>query len=189
MKQVVTVNEHKSFMDFYDKYYKRIYNYIYRTFLNKEITEDLTSATFLNALNFMVKKNAEIEYAYTWLYKIATNEILTYYRKNKKVDFSHHDDVIKELEKSVDNTENLDTYMDFILIKEKMQELKENERVIINMHFFENRSYQEMADILDMKETTLRSKVHRILKKLKSLVHEEVPEPIFTFDSNLALAV
>ena len=80
MLQIDSNEDEKSFIKLYDKYYKKIFNYIFRSILHKETSEDLTSNTFLKALNFIKKKNPTIKNFSAWIYKIATNEILMHHR-------------------------------------------------------------------------------------------------------------
>ncbi len=164
--------QEKDFIELYKKYYSKIYNFIGRKLFDKEQAEDITSSTFLKALDYINKKNPEIKNFNAWIYKIATNEIFLHHRylkggKNLSID----DD--KNNLKNMLNNENgnrLETSLDFMTVKKAMETLKPVEKTIIELYFFEHFDYFEISEILNIKEVTLRSMIHRTLNKLKKLI-------------------
>lgn len=58
-------------------------------------------------------------------------------------------------------------YVDFMAVRQELKKLKPEESLIIELYYFEHRSYAEIAEIVNIKETTLRSMLQRSLKKLK----------------------
>jgi len=162
----------KSFVELYDKYYNKIFNYIYKSVLNKETAEDITSNTFLKALNNIKEKNPKIGNFNAWIYKIATNEVLMHHRYMKDKKTFSIDDEEMQLHNLLESkhANKIDKYIDFISVKNAMKNLKPIENIIINMYFFENKDYAEISGILNINSSTLRSKLHRILKKLNKLL-------------------
>jgi RNA polymerase sigma-70 factor, ECF subfamily len=169
----VNCNENeKDFIELYKKYFPKIYNYIYRKFFNKEIAEDLTSNTFFKALDFIKKNNPEIKNFNAWLYKIATNEINMHlrYMKDKK-NLSIDDNESSLIISSENSNEGaLNKFIDFMALKNALVKLNVKEQNIIEMHFFENLDYREISEILDIRESSLRSIIHRALKKIENLI-------------------
>ena len=170
--QYINSNENeKSFLKLYDKYYKKIYNYIFRSILHKETAEDLTSNTFFKALDYIKKKNPKIKNFSAWIYKIATNELLMHlrYKRTKNIisldDEAQLQNILKD-----DRINPIDKHIDFLTVKKAMENLKPLEMIMIDMHFFENKNYSEMSKVLKIKENTLRSKMHRILQKMNKLL-------------------
>jgi len=160
--------EEKSFKALYNKYYKPIYNYIFHQLLNKESTEDITSITFLNALNFIKKKNPRIDNFHAWIYKIATNEILIYRKKNKNSYDLSIDIYNEQILEFIDNnySKKSDDFVDFIVLYKELDKLNEKERTLITLYFFEKLTYPQISEILKISENTLRPKMSRLLKKL-----------------------
>ena len=171
MQNIDLQNIEKSFFNIYDQFYDKILNYLYRSTSNRETAEDLTGNTFLKALDYLKRKKIKIENLSGWLYRIASNELISFYRYNsrRKNNIPYENGVH-------DNTngknKGLNGHLEFVDIKDKLEMMKPMEKIIINMHFFENRDYKEISDILKIKEDTLRSKVHRTLKKLHKLLTE-----------------
>jgi RNA polymerase sigma-70 factor (ECF subfamily) len=171
LSPVITID---LFGPYYEEYYDRIFNYIFRRVYNREVAEDLTAQTFLEAMRFIKEKRPDIENFSGWIYRIATNEVFKDYRKRgKKMHLSLDDELlqlrgfIKDARGDVEKT-----VFAQIDLRRAFRKLKPREAVIIELYFFENKKYPEIADILNMKEVTLRSIIHRSLKKLKGYLEE-----------------
>lgn len=155
----------KAFKPLYERYFERIYRYVYHRVEDKEIAFDITSTVFYNALkNLQSYKNKGFPFS-SWLYKIAFNEIQQHYRRTKSqpvlsLSAKALSDIIESLPENdyPINDEQLFT---------ALEALKDDEIEIINMRFFENRSFKEIANILEMGESACKMKVYRIIEKMK----------------------
>lgn len=151
----------------YNKYYKQIFVFIYNRTDDKEITADICSQVFLKAmLNIKSYRFIGVPFS-AWLFRIAINEVNSFYRKFKKertisIDEQAFDFISENLE--LTNKESDKEKMLF----ELLEGLNEKQMQIIELRFFEQRSFKEIAVILDISVENAKVKVHRILKKLKS---------------------
>jgi RNA polymerase sigma-70 factor (ECF subfamily) len=169
---MISVTSEREFIALYDEFFPKIYNFVLRTVVSPEVAEDLTANAFTDALKYIKTKNVEIKNFSAWIYKIATNEVLKYLNSKRKKATLSIDDEQKQLahylvDERSDKTERFTTYW---TIKQALKKLKPEEAVIVEMHFFEDKKYDEMAEILGLKETTIRTRVHRILKKLEKII-------------------
>lgn len=173
---IVNCNEDdKDFISLYNKYHPKIYNFIYRKFFNVELAEDLTSKTFLNTLSYISKKNPKIENFNAFIYKVATNEInmhLRYMKDKKNISIDDESNNLNNILKNGKSNSH-ELYAEFFAVKNEIMNLKETEQKIIELHFFENLEYNEISEILKLKQSTIRSILHRALKKLKNLLERE----------------
>ncbi|MBN1799553.1 MAG: RNA polymerase sigma factor [Spirochaetales bacterium] len=169
---MISVNSERDFIAAYDEFFPKIYNFILRTVALPEVAEDLTSNAFTDALKYIKTKNVEIKNFSAWMYKIATNELLKYLNsKRKKATLSIDDEKIQLGNYLVDErSDKSESFAQYWTVKQALKKLKPEEAVIVEMHFFEDKKYEEMAEILDLKETTIRTRVHRILKKLEKII-------------------
>ena len=101
-----------------------------------------------------------------WLYRIALNEVNSYYRKNSRV-INITDDILSNL--FYETKEEEDTTKKEKL-KRVMKQLKPAQFQIIEMRFFENRPFKEIAEILTITESNAKVKTYRALDKLKELM-------------------
>jgi RNA polymerase sigma-70 factor (ECF subfamily) len=155
----------RKFEPLYKAYFQRIANYIYHRVEDKETAFELTSQVFYKALENLPKyKPMGVPFS-AWLFRIAGNEMNQYFRKNKvQRTLSIDRDGLTELRGDIE--ENNQPEIDKQLF-DALQTLKEEDMELINMRFFEKRSFKEICDILDMNESACKMKLYRILEKLK----------------------
>ena len=156
-------NDHRKFSDLYDRYFEPIFRFIYRRTGRENLTADLCSQTFLKALQNLKKYQYRGVPFSAWLYKIASNEVNKYYRKTKKVmEFSLEEsvmgEVLEEPDLLEDQIEHLERYLDNLSTEEVM---------ILELRFYENRSFQEISYILGISESAAKMRTYRAIEKLK----------------------
>ncbi len=152
----------------YDRYYKSIFVFVYRRTGDEELTADLTSHVFLKAMVNIKKYQYKGVPFSAWLFRIAFNEINMYFRKNKSdrvvsLDKSNVLNIISEA-KEEENTEALQKMM------LALKKLEQDDLQLIELRFFEKRSFAEVGAIIGITETNAKVKVYRILDKLKKLM-------------------
>jgi RNA polymerase sigma-70 factor (ECF subfamily) len=165
-------HDRQAFGELYEIYYQRIFNFALKRTANVQLSLDITSATFLKALN-QIKKYRWRDVPFgAWLYRIASNEINDYYRKQNGRITSI--DEISELADTTDYAdeinhaeEELSQHEEFLQLHEKIAELPEMYQEVITLKFFEKKKIREMVKILGKKEGTIKSLLHRGLEKLK----------------------
>lgn len=156
----------EAFKPLYEKYFKRIFLFILHRVEDKQLGADLTSQVFLKALLNLKKFRFRGLPFSAWLFRIALNECNDYFRKSKRHRIvTIEDNVIESLyDEMTANTEedDLRKQLPAILSKLSVEELQ-----LIELRFFEQRSFQEVADIIGITETYAKVKVYRILQKMK----------------------
>lgn len=155
----------KAFGHIYEKYFDRIFNFILRQTDDEELAGDLCSQTFVNALNNLKRYEFRGIPVSAWLYKIAGNEVNKHYRKSKKSKiFSIEEVRIKELIEQSDD--NWDEEMITKLLA-FMKELPMDMLQVLELRFYEDRDFKEIAYILDMTESGAKMRTYRALDKLR----------------------
>ena len=158
-----------AFEPLYNKYFKQIYLYLFKRCANESLAEDLCSQTFLKAMNKLHQYNHRGLPFSAWLYRIAQNELLLHYRHNKNTRAVHAR--LKDMELLCDEITEKETAEDRIrILKSALSTLKEDELLLIEMKYFEHRTYQEICEILDLTVANAKVKMHRIIKKLNKIV-------------------
>lgn len=159
------------FLVLYDKYVDQIYRYIARrTGSDSASAHDILSQTFLDALSH-IKTYTHQGYPFSsWLYKIAHNNIIKWYKKSEQTRYNP----IEEARKLSDPSENIEEKLDSRIIQKQVQEmmskLDPEEQEILRLKFFEDVSNIEIAEIMGLSVTNVGVKVYRTLKKAKTLL-------------------
>jgi RNA polymerase sigma-70 factor (ECF subfamily) len=152
----------------YEKYFEGIFTCVYHRMDDMENSRDITQQVFIKALkNIHAFKPQGVPFS-SWLYRIAINEVNQYYRDSKKVitvniDSNRVYDIIDTLEE-----DSLEHYHDQ-LIKE-ISYLPEDEIQMLQLRFFEKRSFREIGEIINITENNAKVRTYRILDKLKASI-------------------
>ena len=150
----------------YELYYERIFRFCVHRLFNKEIAEDVTSAVFLQvARGIRTFKGRNEQDFRNWLYAIAANQANAYIRKT-----SRRKKLLKEAVGLVPASEGNDesSYLDWPKLYTAILKLKPRHQTIVTLRFFENLKYEQIAQILNIKEVTVRVTLHRILNELRN---------------------
>jgi RNA polymerase sigma-70 factor (ECF subfamily) len=155
----------RAFGALYEKYFDRIFNFIYRQTDDEDLTADLCSQTFLNALNNVTRFEYRGVPVSAWFYRIASNEVNKHYRKIKKERvFSIEEDRVKEL---VDlGNDSADEELIQRLL-EFMKELPTEMLEVLELRFFEDKDFKEIAFILEITESGAKMRTYRALDRLR----------------------
>ena len=151
----------ESFSLLYDKYFDKIYRFIYYKTSSKEVAEDLTSDTFLKALEAIKRFKGDNFQA--WLYKIARNNVIDSYRKKKST--VNVDDLWFLGEKN-----NIEKDYEKKEVYELISQLDGKQSEIVLLRVWENLSYKEIAQIISKTEAACKVSFMRALNKLKQQV-------------------
>ncbi len=158
-----------------------VFSIVYRMVHNKQEAEDLTQETFIKAYNSINSFNEEYAFS-TWLFKIATNHCIDFFRKRKLVTYSmdqpiqYKDEEIKQ--EYPDYEPTIDTEMvaseKSIIIRQAINKLPEKYRVAIILRHHEEKSYEEIAAILDLPLGTVKARIFRAREMLKKLLKDSL---------------
>lgn len=155
----------EKFGPLYQKYHEQIFRYIYQRMDDHEQALDITSQVFMKALKNIKKFEFRGLPLSSWLYRIAKSELYQAFRDKKalrtvNLETVHLTDMVDEMDeiKSDDNREQL---------FKALKHLKENDLQLIELRYFEKRSYREIGEILDLTENNAKVKSFRALEKLK----------------------
>lgn len=174
------------FVHLYDKYFDQIYRYISRRVSgNRDIAHDITSQTFLDAFSHLKSFKWQGFPFSSWLYKIAHNNVIKWYRKDGKQNYVPIENAYDISDSKPDQSEQLNTQLDGDLIQQILSKLDEDEQEIIRLKFFEGVSNIEIAEIMDLSITNIGVKVFRALKKAKSLIPTKNDFKQFDSDNDL----
>jgi len=155
------------FAPLYKKYHEQIFRYIYQRMDDEEMAFDVTSQVFMKAIKNLPKYEYRGVPFSSWLYRIAKSELYQAFRDKKaertvNIDTVQVYTVIDEFEHD-ENEENKQR-----LVK-CLAQLKENDIQLIELRFFEKRSFKEIGEILEISENNAKVKSFRALEKLKKI--------------------
>ncbi|MFA6307300.1 MAG: RNA polymerase sigma factor [Patescibacteria group bacterium] len=154
----------QAFGQLYDRYFKKIYSFVYYKISHKENTEDLVAETFYKALNNLVKFDSRKGSFSSWLYRIARNTVIDHYRTNKN--FQDIEE-ISDVSFSITADDDLDRAAQISEIKDKLNRLSDTQREIIVLRVWQQLSYKEISEIVGKSEANCKMIFSRSIKELK----------------------
>ncbi|MEM9856142.1 MAG: sigma-70 family RNA polymerase sigma factor [Bacteroidota bacterium] len=162
----------KNFGPIYLKYYDQLFLFIHKRLDNLDASAEVTSRVFLKSLKNLSRYKYQGVPFSAWLYRIAINEVSLFFREQNKMDRvvnvtdDHVNAIISEIEYT---TPLIDPN---ILVPVLLEQLNENEIELIELRFFEELSFKEMAYLLGLSEVNAKIKTYRTIDKLKKISKE-----------------
>ncbi len=160
----------EKFAILYDKYFDQIYRYVYRRVNDKEMVQDLVSQTFYDALAHIKSFEWRGFPFSSWLYKIAHNNVLKWYREQGRMQKVSLDDIGELADHDADQKRDASRKEKKLEVQQVIEQLEPEEREIIRLKFFEEVSNIEIAEIMGLSANHIGVKVYRTLKKVKQLL-------------------
>lgn len=152
------------------KYQEPVYWHIRRMVICHDDANDIMQDVFLKAWKALGSFRKESA-LFTWLYRIATNEALTFLKKKKKRYFLPINDVSKQLEETLE----ADVYYEGNEMEKKIQKailkLPEKQRLVFNLRYFDEMKYEDMAEILGTSAGALKASYHHAVKKMEKYIN------------------
>ena len=162
----------KDFTEVYESYHKRIYEFVLRRVSDKHVAEDLTSQIFekiLKSINDFQWQGVSMS---AWVFRIARNSVIDHYRKNNKYKGNVSLDDLSDFIESQSQTalEMLIDDEDYIGLYNAIREFKDKDQYLIYYKYFEGMDNKSIAKLMNLSETNIGTRLHRIRNKLKTIL-------------------
>jgi RNA polymerase sigma-70 factor, ECF subfamily len=162
------ITDPSAFKPLYEKYFKRIFLFVHHRMGEKSLSADITSQVFLKALLNIHRYSFRGLPFSAWLFRIALNECNDFFRRNNRYRLvTMEEGMVEHLYEELTAEARLEDLRQ--RLPEILQRLSVAELQIIELRFFEQRPFKEVADILGISEIYAKVKVYRILDKMKKL--------------------
>ncbi|OGE83694.1 MAG: hypothetical protein A3B10_04545 [Candidatus Doudnabacteria bacterium RIFCSPLOWO2_01_FULL_44_21] len=158
----------QAFGRIYDEFADKLYRFIFFRVGHREIAEDVLSDTFVKSWQKIHQINSPKSLS-AWLYQIARNNIIDYYRLKKES--VALEEIADTLEDAVNPIEIINATMQQKKILDVLNQLPTEQRQVIQYRFFEDLSNEEIAFILNKTEGAIRVIQHRAIIRLKELLN------------------
>jgi RNA polymerase sigma-70 factor (ECF subfamily) len=136
-----------------------------------EDADDALQNTFINAWKSIGEFRNESA-LYTWLYTIATNEALTIINKRKRNNTVSIEDLVSYFENSQEGSTWFDGDEAMVKLQNAILQLPDKQRIVFNMKYFDDITYEEMSKVLGTSEGALKASYHHAVKKIEKILGE-----------------
>jgi len=159
----------KAFTAILKKYQEKLYWHIRRLVVDHEDANDVLQNMFIKVWKGLDNFREDSQ-LYTWLYRIATNESLSFLEQQKRRSAVSMD----EEENSLTNKLKADRYFDANKLEWKLQlaiqQLPEKQRIVFNLRYYDEMPYEEMSRVLETSEGALKASYHHAAKKIEDFI-------------------
>jgi RNA polymerase sigma-70 factor (ECF subfamily) len=159
----------KAFTAIIKKYQEKLYWHIRRMVVDHEDANDVLQNMFIKVWNAL-ENFREDSQLYTWLYRIATNESLTFLEQQKKKSTVSLSDVETGLSNKVVADKNFDANRLEWKLQLAIQQLPEKQKVVFNLRYYDEMPYEEMSRVLETSEGALKASYHHAVKKIEEFI-------------------
>ena len=171
--QHILAGDENAFATLIQKYQRQVHAHALRKIGDFQIAEDITQETFLRVYQKLETLNNPAQFS-TWLHAIVNHLCIAWFRNNRLKTKSLQEIHISEIEGEAYSryvaTEHAkstaETQRD--LVKKLLGQLKENDREVITLHYFEEMTSSEIGEVLGVPENTVKSRLHRARQRLKN---------------------
>lgn len=150
-----------------NNYRERLYWHVRKILISHEDTDDVLQNVFVKIWQSLPDFRFDSR-LYTWMYRIATNEALNFLSEKRRKVYGNSDEISGFLE----NTLESDPFFSGDDIQKELQRailtLSDRQRVVFNMKYFEDMSYEDMSQVLDVAVGTLKATYHNAVKKIEA---------------------
>lgn len=159
----------RAFTAIVKKYQEKLYWHIRRMVVNHEDANDVLQNVFIKAWKGL-ENFREDSQLYTWLYRIATNECLTFLEQQKKKGTLRFDEMESGLSNKIRADENFNANQLEWKLQLAIQQLPEKQRLVFNLRYFDEMPYEQMSKVLDTSEGALKASYHHAAKKIEEVI-------------------
>lgn len=151
------------------KYQQRVYWLARKMVIDHEDADDIVQEVFIKVW-MKIDKFREEASLFTWLYRITTNECLTFLKKKQRRLFLPLVDVKKELNSLIDESPYIIGDDIQLKLQKAILQLPDKQRLVFNLRYFENMKFDEIAEITDTSTGSLKASYHHAVKKIEEYI-------------------
>src|SRR5688572_25446504 len=163
------VTKEKAYTAIIKKYQEKLYWHIRRMVVDHDDANDVLQNVFIRVWKGL-ENFREDSQLYTWLYRIATNECLTFLDQLKKRASVSLDDVENGLSNRLKSDANFDANRLEWKLQLAIQKLPEKQRIVFNLRYYDEMPYEEMSKVLDTSAGALKASYHHAAKKIEDYI-------------------
>ena len=156
----------QAFQTLVKTYQERLYWHIRKIVLNHDDADDVLQNTFMKVWRNLDKFREESS-LYTWLYRIATNESITFVNSVKKRSLIPMNDTTEFLLQNMVSDEFFEGDEIQVRLQDAILKLPEKQRIVFNMKYYDDLKYEDMSEILETSVGALKASFHHAVKKIE----------------------
>ncbi|MBI1286754.1 MAG: sigma-70 family RNA polymerase sigma factor [Flavobacteriales bacterium] len=161
-----------AFSELVNHYQERLYWHIRRIVIDHDDADDVLQNTFIKAFKNL-ERFREDSQLYTWLYRIATNESISFLKSKRRNIFVSLDDVSHALSSKLEADPQLSGDAIQMKLQKAILTLPTKQRMVFNMKYFDEMKYEDMAEVTGTSVGALKASYHHAVKKIEAYMKQQ----------------
>lgn len=154
------------------KYQQKVYWHVRKMVIDHDDADDLTQEIFVKIHKY-IDNFREDSQLYTWMYRIATNECLSFLKKKRRRFFLPIHDVGAELTSILDHEEHISGDEIQLKLQKVLLKLPDKQRLVFNMKYFDDMSYEDISEVTNTSVGALKASYHHAVKKIEEFLKDD----------------
>jgi RNA polymerase sigma factor (sigma-70 family) len=147
-------------------YQQRVYWHVRKMVIDHDDADDVTQEVFIKIHKYIANFREDSQ-LYTWIYRIATNECLSFLQRKKRRFLLPIGDVAHELAAKLDNSSHVSGDEIQLKLQKALLKLPDKQRLVFNMKYFDDMSYEQISEITNTTVGALKASYHHAVKKIE----------------------
>ncbi|WP_426491647.1 RNA polymerase sigma factor [Hymenobacter sp. 102] len=154
------------------KYQSKVYWHVRKMVVDHDDADDLTQDVFIKVWNHLenFRQDASL---FTWIYRIATNECLSFLSSKRRKFFLPLNDVGAELTAKLETDESLAGDAVELKLQKAILRLPDKQRLVFNLRYYDEMPYEQMAEVTGTSVGALKASYHHAAKKIEQYINDE----------------
>ncbi|NOT76476.1 MAG: sigma-70 family RNA polymerase sigma factor [Cyclobacteriaceae bacterium] len=153
-------------------YQQKVYGLVRKMVIDHDDADDITQEVFIK-VHKSIDGFREDSQLYTWIFRIATNESLTFLNKKRRRFFLPIEDIGKELSAKIDTSPDIGGDEIQKKLQKALLTLPDKQRLVFNLKYYEEMSYEEMSSVTGTSEGALKASYHHAVKKIEEFLKND----------------
>ena len=148
------------------EYQRRVYGIVRKMVIDHDDANDITQEVFIK-IHKAIENFREDSQLFTWIYRIATNECLNFLNKKRRRFFLPIEDIGAQLSAKIDSSDMISGDEIQKKLQKALLQLPDKQRLVFNMKYFDDLSYEDIAEITSTSVGALKASYHHAVKKIE----------------------
>lgn len=160
------LTQDQAFRSLMSQYKERLYWHIRKIVISHDDADDVLQNTFIKVYRNINNFKADSK-LYSWMYRIATNESITFINKRAKLNNLDLNDMRYKMAENLEADVHFDGDEMQLLLQKAIAKLPQKQQLVFNMKYFDDLKYQEISEILETSVGALKASYHHAVKKIE----------------------
>ncbi len=153
----------------FERYHARLFNFLLRLTGDRQLSEDLVQEVFVRLLKYRHTYRAESQFM-TWMFQIARNARIDYFRRSPRTEVSLEDEVVEHVSLAPSPGERVEHKEETRILLDALSRLSEEKRAVLLLRGFQGLKFEEIARVMKCPVNTAKGRAFAAIRELREVL-------------------